>query len=41
MELKEKIELIEMIQKLPPEKQWEFYFMIKGAEVVAEKIKGA
>lgn len=39
MEIKEKIEIIEMIQRLPTEKQWEIYFMIKGAALVAENTK--
>lgn len=37
MELKEKIELLEMLHKLPEKKQWEIYFMVKGAALVAER----
>ncbi len=37
MELKEKIELLEMLHKLPERKQWEIYFMVKGAALVAER----
>lgn len=37
METKEKLELLEELRKLPEKKQWEFYFMIKGAAFVAEK----
>ena len=39
MELKEKIELLEMLHKIPEKKQWEFYFMVKGAALVAEKMR--
>ena len=39
MEIKEKIELIEQLHKLPEKKQWEIYFMMKGAAMVAEKNK--
>ena len=37
MGIKEKIELLEELRKLPEKKQWEVYFMIKGAALVAEK----
>ncbi len=37
MEIKEKLELLEELHKLPEKKQWEFYFMIKGAAFLAEK----
>lgn len=31
MEIKECIKFIEMLRRLPKEKQWEIYFMTKGA----------
>ncbi len=37
MKIKEKIELLEMLHKLPEKKQWEIYFMVKGAALVVEK----
>ena len=37
MEIKEKLELLEELHKLPEKKQWEIYFMIKGAALMAEK----
>lgn len=37
MEYKELVELLGCLQKLSREKQLEFYYMIKGAAVVAEK----
>lgn len=36
MGIKESIELVEELQKLPEKKQWEvYYFMIKGVALVA------
>ena len=39
MGIKESIKLVEELQKLPEKKQWEFYFMVKGAALVAEKMR--
>lgn len=36
MNINEVMELIRYLQQLTPEKQKEFYFMVKGAAVVAE-----
>lgn len=37
MEIREIIEFFELVRALPPEKQKEFYYMVKGAAFVAEK----
>lgn len=37
MKYEELVELLGCLQKLSREKQLEFYYMIKGAAVVAEK----
>ena len=37
MGTKESVELVEELHKLPEKKQWEIYFMIKGAALVAER----
>ena len=37
MEEKEKLEFLRELHKFPEKKQWEFYFMIKGAAFMAEK----
>lgn len=36
MNIDEVMELVKYLQQLTPEKQKEFYYMVKGAAVVAE-----
>ena len=38
MKIKEIAELLELLGKLPVDKQIEFYYMIKGAAVVTERV---